>query len=109
MVDEEYHYVKDIQEKEYYRYKEKERYISPEEEKRLKREAEERQAEYERNLKLQTRVQNSDWKDCAECESFMPHDEMDYLCIKCREGEEALPKNYAAYAPSRPTPEPDPF
>lgn len=106
----EYQYYNDIREEEYY-YKEeiKQRYLSPEEEKRLAEEAKKAQEEYDLRLKLQNRVIKAEWKNCSECESYMPHDVMDYLCIGCRDGEEALFERYMDYAPSRPTPEPKPF
>ncbi len=59
--------------------------------KRIQREQEAerlRREEYEK----QRRVDQAVEKECAGCGQQKPHDRDDYLCIVCRDGEQALPK-----------------
>jgi hypothetical protein len=39
----------------------------------------------------QARVDAGEMKVCSECDKERPHDPNDYICIACRDGEDALP------------------
>lgn len=66
------------------------RYVDPLEEERLQKEAEKAKAHWEAENKLIKREALAEYKDCSDCEKYMPHDKNDYICIVCREGETAL-------------------
>lgn len=46
----------------------------------------------ERERQKRIRLDKAVLKDCAGCEKEMPHDPEDYLCIVCRDGNDALPQ-----------------
>jgi hypothetical protein len=59
---------------------------------RAKREHHRRlQEEIRAKKQKQARVDLGEMKLCSECDKERPHDLNDYVCIACRDGEDALP------------------
>jgi len=77
------------------RYEEKERYESSESRKKRKEALAAEKMLHEKRVRLQEAMGHQ--RECAECGLSAPHDENDFLCVKCRDGEQAIPPGYAHY------------
>lgn len=76
-------------------YREKERYEPPESRKKRKEALAAEKMLHEKRVRLQEAMGHQ--RECAECGLSAPHDENDFLCVKCRDGEDAIPPGYGHY------------